>query len=65
MAYDAIVDYALYGAEPDMAILPNAAAIAFDLIRPTLDASRRKAISGQLGGLARANGKQERERDGV
>lgn len=57
-AYDAIVDYALYGLEPDMEQLPNAAAIALELIRPTLDASRRKAISGRRGGLAEANGKQ-------
>ena len=62
-AYDAIVDYALYGAEPDMETLPNAAAIAFELIRPMLDASRRKAKNGQLGGLAKANGKQEQDKD--
>ncbi len=57
-AYDAIVDYALYGTEPDVEALPNQAAIAFELIRPNLDASRRKAQSGQLGGSAEANGKQ-------
>ena len=57
-AYDAIVDYALHGVEPDMESLPNAAAIALDLIRPTLDSARRKAVSGQKGGLAEANGKQ-------
>ena len=56
-AYDAIVDYALYGTEPDMQKLSPPAAIAFDLIRPHLDASRRKALNGQLGGLE-AKGKQ-------
>ena len=59
LAYDAIVEYALYGAEPDMDKLPTSAAIALELIRPNLDASRRRAISGQLGGLVKANDKQE------
>ena len=49
-AYDAIVDYALYGREPDMDALPDAVAIALELIRPTLDSSRRKAESGKAGG---------------
>lgn len=49
-AYDAIASYALYGLLPDMEKLPDSAAIAFDLIRPTLDASRRKAESGKRGG---------------
>ena len=48
-AYDAIVDYALYGTEPDMQKLSPPAAIAFDLIRPHLDASRRKALAGTKG----------------
>ena len=55
-AYDAIVRYALRGEEPDLDHMPNAAAIAFELIRPNLDASRKKAVSGRLGG--QANGKQ-------
>lgn len=49
-AYDAIVTYALLGQEPDLDSLPDAAAIAFELIRPTLDASRRKSESGRTGG---------------
>lgn len=64
-AYDAIINYALYGQEPDMDKLPDAAAIAFDLIRPNLDASKRKAESGKKGGEAKqteskpeANGKR-------
>ena len=62
-AYDAIVDYALYGLEPDMEELPNPAAIALEVIRPHLDAARRKAISGQKGGLAGASGKQNESKD--
>ncbi len=45
-AYDAIVNYALFGIEPETASLPAPAAIAFDLIRPTLDTARRKALGG-------------------
>ena len=64
-AYDAIAAYALYGHEPDLDKLPDSAAIAFDLIRPTLDASKRKAESGKAGGKSKqtaskqqASGKQ-------
>ena len=52
-AYDAICNYALYGTEPDLDKLPDSAAIAFDLIRPTLDASKRKAENGKAGGKAK------------
>lgn len=55
-AYDAICNYALFGTEPDMDKLPDSAAIAFDLIRPTLDASKRKAESGKRGGSAKQTG---------
>lgn len=55
-AYDAICNYALFGAEPDIDKLPDSAAIAFELIRPTLDASRRKAESGKSGGSSKQNG---------
>ena len=54
-AYDAICDYALDGKEPDLSGLSDAAAIAFELIKPTLDASKRKAENGKRG----ANSKQE------
>jgi len=57
--------YALYGTEPDLEKLSDSAAVAFLLIRPNLDASRRKAANGKLGGAGRqggskpkANGKQ-------
>ena len=55
-AYDAICSYALYGTEPDMDKLPDAAAIAFEVARPNLDASRRKAKSGKAGGMAKQTG---------
>jgi len=57
-AYDAICNFALYGREPDLDSLPDAAAIAFELIRPTLMASKRKAENGKRGGSAEANDKQ-------
>lgn len=55
-AYDAICNYALFGTEPDLDKLPDSAAIAFDLIRPTLDASKRKAENGKAGGRAKQAG---------
>ena len=62
-AYDAICNYALFEIEPDLDKLPDSAAIAFDLIRPTLDSSRRKAESGKRGGSVKQTGsKQEASR---
>lgn len=49
-AYDLICAYALYGQVPELDSLPDAVAIAFDLIRPVLDAARKKAETGKLGG---------------
>lgn len=64
-AYDAICNYAMYGVVPDLDNLPDSVAIAFELSKPNLDASRRKAKSGKAGGEAKqtaskqeANGKQ-------
>ena len=71
-AYDAICTYALTGVSPDMEKLPDAAAIAFELSRPNLDASRRKAENGRAGGKQkqtgskmepRADRKQEQEQE--
>lgn len=45
-AYDMIVDYALYGKEPDLEAAPDAVAIAFDLIRPNLDAASKMSKGG-------------------
>lgn len=76
-AYDAIIRYALYGEEPDLNSMADAAAITFDLIRPVLDTAAKKAESGKRGGSkteakpkqtvskAEANGKQSgREKEG-
>lgn len=49
-AYDAICAYALYGTEPDTEKMGDAAAIAFELSKPNLDASRKKAKNGKTGG---------------
>ena len=64
-AYDAICAYALYGTEPNLDALSSDAAAAFILIKPNLDASRRKASNGRKGGAKKqseskteANGKQ-------
>ena len=58
-AYDAICNYALFGTEPDLDKLPDAAAIAFDLIRPTLDASKRKSENGKAGANAKQTAKKQ------
>lgn len=49
-AYDALFDYAFSGIEPDMDKLPDAAAIAFVLVKPNIDASNKKAVNGSKGG---------------
>lgn len=48
--YDIVTEYALYEKEPDMDDLPDSVAIAFELIKPNLDASKRKAANGKAGG---------------
>lgn len=57
-AYDAICAYALREEEPDFSKMSDAAQIAFLLIKPNLDSSRRKAKSGKDGGSKKANGKK-------
>ena len=57
-AYDAICAYALREEEPDFSKMSDAAQIAFLLIKPNLDSSRRKAKSGKDGGSKKASGKQ-------
>lgn len=49
-AYDAVCLYALTGKEPDLDKVPDAVAVAFLLIKPNLDVSRRKAENGKRGG---------------
>lgn len=57
-AYDAICAYALREEDPDFSKMSDAAQIAFLLIKPNLDSSRRKAKSGKDGGSKKASGKQ-------
>ena len=53
--YDIVTEYALYEKEPDMDDLPDSVAIAFELIKPNLDASKRKAANGKAGGSRKQN----------
>jgi hypothetical protein len=64
-AYDALFDYAFSGIAPDLDNMPDAAAIAFELVKPNIDASNKKASSGSKGGTSKQsdskpelNGKQ-------
>lgn len=60
-AFVVLCEYALKGEAPNLDKLPDSVAIAFELARPTLDASRRKAENGKKGGSRKqteANGKQ-------
>ena len=59
-AYDAICAYALTGILPDLDKLPDSAAIAFELSKPNLDASRRKSGS-KSGGSPKSKGKTSRK----
>lgn len=70
MAYDAICAYALTGEEPDIEKMPDSVAIVFEMIKPNLVASRRKAESGKRGGETKqtaskteAKPKQEKEQE--
>ena len=62
-AYDAIVKYALYGEVPDLDKIAESAAIAFELSKPVLDASRRKAESGKVGGNAKQTASKPQAND--
>lgn len=58
-AYDMICSYALYQIEPDLDSVPDAVAIAFDLLRPVLDKAKERSESGKKGGSKpEANTKQ-------
>ena len=54
-AYDAICAYALYGQEPNLDSFSDFSAIAFELIKPNLDSSRKKAENGKAGGYKKQN----------
>lgn len=61
--YDAICDYALNGALPDVSKMSAHAAIAFEAIQPNLEAGRRKAVSGSLGGSRKQNESKDKDND--
>ncbi|MBQ4125187.1 MAG: hypothetical protein II595_04445, partial [Desulfovibrio sp.] len=48
--YDALIDYALSGVEPDEGKLPEIVCMAMELVMPVLASSRRKAENGKRGG---------------
>ena len=55
--YDALIDYALSGTEPDEGKLPEIVCMAMELVMPVLASSRRKAENGKRGGSkTEANG---------
>lgn len=56
IAYDIICNYALYDVEPDLSKVPDAAAIAFEVAKANLDASKRKAKAGKAGGSCKQSG---------
>lgn len=59
-AYDALFDYAFCGILPDLDELPDAAAIAFELAKPNLDASKKKAENGAKGGSSKQTGSKKK-----
>lgn len=69
--YDALIDYALTGAQPDENKLPEIVCMAMELVMPVLASSRRKAENGRKGGSkpeaneskAEANGSKPEARD--
>ncbi len=58
-AYDALVNYALYGEEPDLSKAAGSVALFFEMAKPNLDSSKKKAENGKRGGMAEAKGKRE------
>ena len=60
--YDAICAYALTGELPDVESLSEAAAMAFELIKPTLDTSRRKSENGRRGGGSAASNEEANDK---
>ena len=53
--YEAIIDYALDGIEPNIDDIP---AMAFTLIKPQIDANNKRYANGQKGGRPKANENQ-------
>ena len=65
-AYDVLCRYALFGEKPDFTGMSLGAKMAVKAFMPTLDAARKKAQSGAIGGSKqKANGKQTESKDKV
>lgn len=58
-AYDAIVNFALFGIEPDN--LSPTAGVMFDMARPVLEKAARKAENGRNGGTAKSKTEAKRK----
>ena len=58
---DAVIRYALDGVEPEG--LNKYQTMAFELIRPTIQASRKKALSGMLGKVGSNKGEKKKEKE--
>lgn len=56
-AYDAIIRYALDGVEPDLDKLPDAAAMAFVMVKPNLETAWKKSEAGRKGGESKPQAK--------
>lgn len=63
-AFDCICKYALYSEMPDMETLPDSVSMAFELIRPTLDSSRKKSENGKKGGSKSKQTESKRKQTG-
>ena len=61
-AFEVLCEYALYNVEPDLEKLPDSVAVVFEMCKPNLIASRRKAENGKKGGAKKqseSNAKQD------
>ena len=63
--YDIICQYALFECVPELDKLPDSVALAFELVRPHLDTSRRRAAAGQKGGLGFCPEESNPEANGI
>ena len=59
-AYDAIINFALYGTEPEQNKLSDAAEIVFMMARPVLESGKRKAEAGKTGGKTKQTDSKEK-----
>ena len=58
-----IIKFGLNGEEPDIEELPEGARIVMSMVKPVLDAARRKAASGQKGGCVKQTESKNKNKD--